>query len=52
LLASPLDFNPTWIIYKLAGQGIADAQEHELTVLLYNKPRSEKLKKAAVLAGE
>ena len=37
LLASLQDFDPTWIIYERAEQGVMDAQRgHAMKVLLYN----------------
>jgi len=49
-MASLPDFDPTWMImYELAEQGITDARGHVIKVLLYNKTRSERLKKAGVL---
>jgi hypothetical protein len=46
------DFDPTRMIYELAGQGITDNQRTCLDALLYNKPSSERLKKAGVLPDE
>jgi hypothetical protein len=43
-----LDFDPTWIIYELAGQDITDNQWTCLNALLHNKPHYERLKKTGV----
>jgi hypothetical protein len=48
LPASLSPFDPTWIIYELAGQDITDNQWTCLNALLHNKPHYEKLKKTGV----